>query len=569
MTLNLTVTTRQHIFQSADYRLVDPRTGRAVEAESRKLILVNAFDWSATVCYTGVARTPDGIYVGDWLSDLAGELSPKDSLEALLEGLLSADDWLVGHPLASRRISFSVGAFEVDRPVFALVSNFAEPSGKLLDSVLERLVLHRVEPRKPKTYPAGVTGVVSRAELRRLARLAARSPEPAVMYEALAEVNRRVAADFPEWVSEACFTTHLSRTGQGGGQAHGSTVSAVGDFWMIPKGLESTIQKLIADQFPHGAAVGGVSFARWPANERHHRVMLEERPEDPNVHNNFGAFLLDKRDDPEGAERQYLKALSLDPAHTNALGNLANLRWRQGRLDEADTLYRRALESGDIPPENVLWNYVRFRHREFEDLESTHTLLNEAITAHPNSGRLRVLRAQFTLRTSPADALGDLQDARELGADQTLVEPLYAFAVQLAGLPIKECADAYRTAIAVNPDNGALHLNLSQVLFALGATTEAEKELSLALREGLDSSAELEAILYSVAHLRVPVRPALDRVRQLCSDGARLDWDVSMTVNAIWERDPQRARQVEVLAAVMRGELDFDWLDSAASELEE
>jgi hypothetical protein len=43
MTLNLTVTTRRCIYQSADYRLLDLKTGETFDFETQKIVLVNAF----------------------------------------------------------------------------------------------------------------------------------------------------------------------------------------------------------------------------------------------------------------------------------------------------------------------------------------------------------------------------------------------------------------------------------------------------------------------------------------------------------------------------------------------
>lgn len=564
MTLNITVTSVDRIYQCADYRLSDPETGQAVTVEDRKLLLVNAFEWSATVCYTGVATLPDGRLVGDWLSDLGRDISMGDHLDTLFEGLLSADDWLSAYPLERRKLCFSIGAFDIDQPVFALVSNFADISGRPLGHISEHLVLQSLRPRKTKAYILPVPTAVTRAERRRLERLAAQKPEPSAMHEALAAVNRRVAGDDPERVSAGCYTTYLTRTGQGGSQRHGT--GPAGEFGVIPRELEPTIRDLIAKQFPQGARMTTLAIARSPSNERHHRAVLEDQPDDPSAHNNFGAFLMDQKDDPEAAERHYLKALQLDPEHTNALGNLANLRWRQKRSEEAEELYRRALAT-DKPQPNVVENFVRFRRAVFGDAESTRGLLDGAIEAHPTNWKLRVLRAEGRIIDAPEAALVDLTEARNHGAEQLVVEPLLAFAQQLAGGDVHTCVAAYRTAIAVAPDNPELHLNLSQLLFLRGETREADKHLRLALHQGLQPSGELEAMLYELAHHTVDPGPTLRRVRELCADGARLDWDVSQNLEAVARVDAKKAEHLRVLVSVMRGDQHPDALDTVLDGL--
>lgn len=562
MTLNLTVTSAHRIYQCADFRLSDPATGRSIIVEDRKLLLVNAFEWSATVCYTGVATLPDGKLVGEWLGELSQRISPRDPLDAFLAALLSADTWLEEYPLARRALCFSVGAFDVDQPVFALVSNFADISGRERAGVSGRLMLQRVRPTTPKAYVLPLPRAVTRAERRRLVRLAARGPEPSEMHEALAAVNRRVAAVDPERVSEGCYSTYLTRTGQGGGQRHGAGPG--GGLAMVPPAL----RELVAKQFPQGATLNVIGIGRSAANEKHHHTILADQPNDPNAHNNYGNFLIDEKNDSEGAERHFLKAIALDPHHTHALGNLANLRWRQGRLDEADALYRQALVAKSTDP-NVVRNFALFRRVVEDDIESTRTLLDEAIQAHPSNWRLRVVRAENTIRVVPKDALADLAEARISGGDRAVVEPLYAFAMQLAGREIGECVAAYRTAIAVAPENPELRLNLAQLLFIWGETAEANKHLHLAAERGLQPGAELEAVLYRLAHHDVDIGPALRRIGKLCAEGARLDWDVSKTLEVVARSDRRKAAQLEVVVAVMRGEEGLDALDGVREALSE
>src|SRR5580700_1622999 len=123
MTLNLTVTTGRCIYQSADFRLLDWTTGKLTDFETQKIVLVNRFRWTATICFAGVGRTRK-VNVGDWLAERVAAIQQDDPFDRLLDELLTADEWLSDVPPEHKHHSFSVGAFVGIVPVFALVSNF-------------------------------------------------------------------------------------------------------------------------------------------------------------------------------------------------------------------------------------------------------------------------------------------------------------------------------------------------------------------------------------------------------------------------------------------------------------
>jgi tetratricopeptide (TPR) repeat protein len=93
----------------------------------------------------------------------------------------------------------------------------------------------------------------------------------------------------------------------------------------IPAGAEEAITRLLDQQFgPGRAQLRGVSTTRADTSDEYHEIQLREKPEDPNTHSNYGAFLMDIKGDREGAERAYRKAIELDENHASALGNLAS-----------------------------------------------------------------------------------------------------------------------------------------------------------------------------------------------------------------------------------------------------
>ena len=90
MTLNITVATAKCIYQCADYQMTEMKTRMPATGGIQKIFIVNTFRWSATVCYSGVAKYSNVVDVEEWLSDQIGKINPKDSLNHLIEQLLRA-----------------------------------------------------------------------------------------------------------------------------------------------------------------------------------------------------------------------------------------------------------------------------------------------------------------------------------------------------------------------------------------------------------------------------------------------------------------------------------------------
>jgi len=560
LTLNLTVTTYRCIYQSADYRLTDLQTGATTDFETQKIILVNAFRWSATVCFAGVGRTHD-VDVSDWLADRVGSIQPDDPFDRLLDELLKANEWLPTVPRPHNRHSFSVGAYVGSEPIFALVSNFEQPSGLAAATASASLSVFKVRPTKPRTFVAGQKRAVTRPERRRLAALAARDPDPQRMYSALSEVNRGAAAR-TTLVSPACFTAHVRLTGEGGGAAHDMGDRPFFPSFAIPAGAEEAITRLLDQQLgPGRAQLRGVSTNRADTSDEYHEIQLQEKPEDPNTHSNYGAFLMDIKGDQEGAERAYRKAIELDENHANALGNLANVLWAKGDIDQAANMYRRAL-AADPGNENITWNYTRFLRTAFDDWQATREVLDRGITTNPESGRLLLLRAELNLHDGNAlEALEDFRRAVEKGADPAAVEAGYAFALHLSGAPIGDCIAAYRAAIGLNPQEGALMLNLAQLMFIEDEDREANRLLLRAMRSELDESAQLEAQFYLLSHTSSEPAEIVRVTKRLLDRGARLRWDIGPNIEAVRQHDPQKAVLLELVSEIMAGDQDQELLD--------
>jgi hypothetical protein len=89
MTLNVTVASERCIYQSADFRLLDLRTGATYDDRAQKAVVVTAREWIATVCFSGVGWTAQGLDVSDWLADKA-QIQHREPLDTLVAKLLEA-----------------------------------------------------------------------------------------------------------------------------------------------------------------------------------------------------------------------------------------------------------------------------------------------------------------------------------------------------------------------------------------------------------------------------------------------------------------------------------------------
>jgi len=76
--------------------------------------------------------------------------------------------------------------------------------------------------------------------------------------------------------------------------------------------------------------------------EHEFTLALTKTPNDPDLHNDFGYFYL-QRGDNIRAEQQFRKALKIAPKHQKAQTNLARALFKQNRLEEAYATYEQAV----------------------------------------------------------------------------------------------------------------------------------------------------------------------------------------------------------------------------------
>jgi Tfp pilus assembly protein PilF len=522
VSLNITVVSREIIYQSGDFRLSD-RRGKPLILEAQKQIPITRFGWSAVVAFVGVGSV-DNLKVANWLIERIAAIPQSADFDALIAVLLSADEWLKRVELKWRFHTFSVGAFVGHHPLFAMVSNFEAVHTMPSRVVRPRLRATYLRPRRERVLVTGRPATVSRLERQSLVGLLRASETPEAVMNALARVNAAAHTRDRNAISPHCFTSYVRHTGEGGGMIHGLGSGPYMPGFDVPKEMEDVLEALLREQFPQGAQMRSFSSMRAPASEAEHLVQLRAKPNDPNAHNNYGAYLRDVVKDDSRAEQAYLRALELDPNHSNALGNLANLLWDRGELDRAEELYRHALQAG---PDNVTQriNFGKFLLSARGDLDAALAVCEQGLPS--DNADLLALYCELLVRggayARAAEHYASLYKLRPESADVALN---YGTVLQVTGTAPATVESLYRQVLTQEPDNGKAMLNLAQIRYRMGAAKEAGTLIRGALRSQLASGEKAEALYCWYAFEQK--RESLLQLRALLLAEARsLGWDLN------------------------------------------
>lgn len=182
------------------------------DLNTQKLVPVLKFGWSALISYTGVARTPQGKDVGEWIAEEIDKIEMYADFDELPIRLLAADAWL-SKKKGDRRLAFSVVGFVGRRPIAMVISNFTNLDEDIFDPVLPQLSKDVIKPKVPEVRVAGDSTAVSRAERENLKGMVAKNCSLMEVHEALAKVNVE-AANRSSKISRECVVGILLPTGK-------------------------------------------------------------------------------------------------------------------------------------------------------------------------------------------------------------------------------------------------------------------------------------------------------------------------------------------------------------------
>ena len=130
MTLNITILTPLVIYQSADFRLTDARTGKPLRDASPKTVTLNYLEWNGFVTYTGIGSWR-GRSMSDYLVEwLTGVPAPNI---AEVAKIISDNGTRLLREIERRssrfKHTFTLAGFVDQSPQVYVISNFEDCFG--------------------------------------------------------------------------------------------------------------------------------------------------------------------------------------------------------------------------------------------------------------------------------------------------------------------------------------------------------------------------------------------------------------------------------------------------------
>lgn len=263
LTLNITLLTKDIIFQSADHRLWDPERDELITDTSVKSVSLDHWSWTGFVTYTGIGRW--GLDTSAWLTQwLSGE--PDQSVEQTIDIIQrSGSEWLGRVRRSSGKNyphTFVLAAFVDEQPTAILISNFEFTNRPRLEVPDSALHVSRVSTATPRAIVTGcLKSPVSRQQRRTLERLAQRhGNDPARVRQAMAVLNREAARTGGCPISEECAVQSVDRAGRG--YASGLPAGAIPRTIIGGIDVGALTQEIAAEMFEGGPVrVVGSTFA--------------------------------------------------------------------------------------------------------------------------------------------------------------------------------------------------------------------------------------------------------------------------------------------------------------------
>lgn len=299
--------------------------------------------------YTGIAMF-GYVSVGDWIAQGIGALGLEVALDKIVLALSECGAYLQSIPNREHaKETFVIGGFEGSQSRITLLSNFETiRDGRVERRALAGMRLERssVRPKSPLVIVTGDGDAVPVGEGDRL-RLAMRARVPDSELQAkLADVNM-IAHQHSNLISAGCYVASLHATGVGVGQTFFpddqerdylplSNMAAI-------MGLQ--VSSVAPDGAPGAVRLVGSFSAYLGSSPGYFREQLRLRPDDPELWNNYGAYLSHRAKWPE-ALAAYKRALELRPDCALALGNIAVAYWRTGNVLEAEVSYKVTIQVG-------------------------------------------------------------------------------------------------------------------------------------------------------------------------------------------------------------------------------
>jgi Tfp pilus assembly protein PilF len=292
------------------------------------------------------------------------------------------------------------------------------------------------------------------------------------MLELFAAVNRD-ASRTNRTVSEACFVSFTNSTGAGGGMAF--DIPEDEEYkpkFALPPGI-SLQPKLNPDGTSQPIMLVQMGMQRSGNTGAFHRRQIAANPNAASTWNNYGVFLLNVQHDEKAAAEAFSKAIAVDANERNALGNLANIFKHRGELDEAEDLYRRALE---VDPMNtvVRRDFAEFLAISRNDPIAAVKIYEDGLELNPGDTLLSEGLSKVPTRESYLKAIED--EPQSSAAYNN-----YGVYMECVEGDLVTAGEAYRQALELDPNSVNAIGNLGICLLRSGEIDAAEEALRRAV----------------------------------------------------------------------------------------
>lgn len=250
MTLNVTVLTPTVIYQSADFRLTNIKTGKPLPDPSPKTVTLAYRAWNGFITYTGVGSWRDRYlsdYLVEWLTGPA-DLSMADVARIVAnKGTELLHDMEIYYP--RRRHTFILAGFEEQEPRVFVISNFEDCFGNSREDIDDHLTVRTRATKHRKKATVIVTGykrAVPLTDRRLLGSVAANYPGDGLrIRRRMAKLNADAAPRSNNMISPDCVVLSFRSDGTGVMQLDRDAVEVPQQFPHIMNGVN--VNKLLTD----------------------------------------------------------------------------------------------------------------------------------------------------------------------------------------------------------------------------------------------------------------------------------------------------------------------------------
>jgi hypothetical protein len=211
MTLSLLYSSRQAAYLTGDFRFTYSDGHPEDDLSAQKLVPVIKYDWSALVSFCGIAKTSQGLDVGNWIAEQSRPDLMREPFADFIGRLNGAGKWLA--PVRGcNPLTISMAGFRRKRPFVLCLSNHQDLEGHTFDSG-SQLRTFELQPQKPYVRVFGDTRAVSPDERFHLLWGLGKSTHVKTL-DLLARVNK-AAAERSAAISGSCLVGQLVPTGHG------------------------------------------------------------------------------------------------------------------------------------------------------------------------------------------------------------------------------------------------------------------------------------------------------------------------------------------------------------------